>query len=56
MSEAGKGDKQRPTDNQKFMENFERIFGVTQNSLSEKLMKEYDQKIKEELDENHHSR
>ena len=26
-SEAGKGSKQRPTDRQKFEENFERIFG-----------------------------
>jgi len=28
--EAGKGSKQRPTDRQKFEENFERIFGNKQ--------------------------
>lgn len=27
MRDAGKGDKQRPTDQQKFQENFDRIFG-----------------------------
>ena len=27
MSDGGKGSKQRPTDRQKFEENFERIFG-----------------------------
>jgi hypothetical protein len=27
MSDGGKGDKQRPTDQQRFNENFERIFG-----------------------------
>ena len=27
MNEAGKGDKRRPTDEQKFRENFDRIFG-----------------------------
>jgi len=28
MSDGGKGSKQRPTDRQKFEENFERIFGT----------------------------
>ena len=27
MSDGGKGDKQRPTDKQKFDENFDKIFG-----------------------------
>ena len=27
MSDGGKGDKQRPTDKQKYDENFDRIFG-----------------------------
>jgi len=27
MSDGGKGSKQRPTDRQKFEENFDRIFG-----------------------------
>jgi hypothetical protein len=56
MNEAGKGDTQRPMNHQKFMENFEKIFGVTQKSLSEKMQKEYDKKIKKELDENNHPR
>ena len=30
MSDGGKGSKQRPTDRQKFEENFERIFGNKQ--------------------------
>lgn len=42
QSEAGKGDKQRPTDGDKFRENWEKIFGnkkqqpVTQPSKQEK--------------------
>jgi len=34
--EAGKGDKQRPTDQQKFQENFDRIFGKKQPQPTEK--------------------
>jgi hypothetical protein len=30
MSDGGKGSQQRPTDRQKFEENFERIFGNKQ--------------------------
>ena len=37
MNEAGKGDKRRPTDEQKFRENFEKIFGKKdENSSSTK--------------------
>jgi len=32
VSEAGKGDKQRPTDLEKFEANFERIFGKPKKS------------------------
>jgi 2-oxo-4-hydroxy-4-carboxy--5-ureidoimidazoline (OHCU) decarboxylase len=50
MAEAGKGDKQRPTDYEKFSKNFEQIFGhrpyVTENAFnnaSADFDKEYDE-------------
>lgn len=36
MNEAGKGDKRRPTDEQKFRENFDLIFGKKDEKPTEK--------------------
>jgi hypothetical protein len=52
--EAGKGDKQRPTDYDKFSENFEKIFGkpsgVTKYEFNnvDKIFKEELEKYKKE--------
>ena len=35
MSDGGKGSKQRPTDRQKFEENFDRIFGKPKEKVKE---------------------
>jgi len=35
MNEAGKGDRRRTTDEQKFRENFEKIFGKTNEHLNQ---------------------
>jgi len=48
MREAGKGDAQRPTDHNKFSENFDRIFGggkhYKEGSLEKRVL---DDKIKQ---------
>ena len=36
MSDGGKGSKQRPTDRQKFEENFDRIFGKKKDEQTDK--------------------
>ena len=41
MREAGKGDKQRPTDHKAFSDNYDRIFGKNTESIwSEKFVQE----------------
>ena len=55
--EAGKGDKQRPTDYEKFSSNFEKIFGggkhYKEGSLEKKVLDdiiaEYDKAVEESL-------
>ena len=47
-SEAGKGDKQRPTDYDKFSENFDRIFGKKGNEVVSQ--EEYDDATEEDED------
>ena len=55
--EAGKGDKQRPTDHEKFSSNFEKIFGggkhYKEGSLEKKVLDdiiaEYDKAVEESL-------
>ena len=66
MNEAGKGDKQRPTDHQKFSSNFDRIFGggkhykegsLEKYVLDEKIA-EYDKSLNESMlngDKNGHN-
>ena len=40
MSDGGKGSKQRPTDRQKFEENFDRIFGKKDDKSLTEVVKE----------------
>ena len=47
--EAGKGDKQRPTDYDKFSENFDRIFGKKGNEVVSQ--EEYDDATEEDDEE-----
>lgn len=39
---AGKGSKQRPTDKQKFKENFDRIFGKKKKDESKETFRSHD--------------
>jgi hypothetical protein len=46
--EAGKGDKQRPTDYDKFNENFEKIFGV---KITKEKADEFNRQLQDALAE-----